>query len=265
MNEKFPVISLFISDVHLGLKEAGGADLLSMLEIVQPKNIFLVGDVIDIRVVRRNNFLRLADFLLAMRILKAMTPSKVIYLPGNHDPEITALSDFLPAGLKVSSEYAYSTKAGHRILIFHGHQVDTHVGTRNELLFDVICTAYAAALRIQDFVRRSFHKNVSLRNLNVVAHARFMFPSWRRHVSTFERRVRLYAEQQGFRSAICGHIHVPKIAQTDDFTYYNTGDWVENRTALIETLEGEFELVVFDPASKCISIAVNGTSQTDFQ
>ena len=42
---------------------------------------------------------------------------------------------------------------------------------------------------------------------------------------------------------ICGHIHRADIKDVDGIAYMNSGDWVEFCTALVETLDGEWEIV----------------------
>ncbi len=44
---------------------------------------------------------------------------------------------------------------------------------------------------------------------------------------------------------ICGHIHTPLIAARGEITYGNSGDWVENCSALLEFDDGELRLVRF--------------------
>lgn len=45
---------------------------------------------------------------------------------------------------------------------------------------------------------------------------------------------------------ICGHIHAPCIEQRDRMLYANSGDWVENCTAIVGTHAGDLHLVRWD-------------------
>ena len=47
----------------------------------------------------------------------------------------------------------------------------------------------------------------------------------------------------GADGIICGHIHTPAIRRIRHVDYYNTGDWVESSTALVEHFDGRIELV----------------------
>jgi hypothetical protein len=44
---------------------------------------------------------------------------------------------------------------------------------------------------------------------------------------------------------ICGHIHTPADKQIDGIHYLNSGDWVESLTAIVEHLDGRFEVIHF--------------------
>lgn len=51
-----------------------------------------------------------------------------------------------------------------------------------------------------------------------------------------------YAKKHGYDGIILGHLHTPEII---DGFYFNTGDWVDSCTALIETETGEMEIFRF--------------------
>ena len=45
-------------------------------------------------------------------------------------------------------------------------------------------------------------------------------------------------------SIMIGHIHTPAIEKIGNKTYYNTGDFCESCSFLIETLDGEIEMII---------------------
>jgi UDP-2,3-diacylglucosamine pyrophosphatase LpxH len=65
------------------------------------------------------------------------------------------------------------------------------------------------------------------------------------YINNFEETVADIAITKGYRYVICGHIHQPKIQEmfTKDGSvhYLNSGDWVENGTAL-EYVNGKWTL-----------------------
>ena len=68
------------------------------------------------------------------------------------------------------------------------------------------------------------------------------------HVSHFEDRLAEHSRDSDCQGVICGHIHTPTIAQRGELIYCNTGDWVENCSALVELHDGRMRLVRFLPA-----------------
>jgi UDP-2,3-diacylglucosamine pyrophosphatase LpxH len=45
-------------------------------------------------------------------------------------------------------------------------------------------------------------------------------------------------------SIMIGHIHTPAIDKIGDKTYYNTGDFCESCSFLIETIDGDIEMII---------------------
>ncbi len=62
-------------------------------------------------------------------------------------------------------------------------------------------------------------------------------------IGNFEREVARYARHSGVDGVLCGHIHTAGHRTIDGFDYYNTGDWVESRTAIVEHPNGKLEVV----------------------
>jgi UDP-2,3-diacylglucosamine pyrophosphatase LpxH len=44
---------------------------------------------------------------------------------------------------------------------------------------------------------------------------------------------------------MCGHIHTAADKQLGDVHYLNSGDWVESLTAIVEHLDGRYELLEY--------------------
>ena len=63
------------------------------------------------------------------------------------------------------------------------------------------------------------------------------------YISAFEDAVVQAARRQKLAGVICGHIHKAEIRQIAGVTYMNDGDWVESCTALVEHVDGRFEIL----------------------
>jgi UDP-2,3-diacylglucosamine pyrophosphatase LpxH len=62
-------------------------------------------------------------------------------------------------------------------------------------------------------------------------------------ISHFEAAVTREARSRGATGVVCGHIHTPDIRQIGGIHYLNDGDWVESCTALVEHVDGRFEIL----------------------
>ena len=80
-------------------------------------------------------------------------------------------------------------------------------------------------------------------------------------INTFERTAAQLAIEKGYDYVICGHIHQPEIRRIDTdmgaVTYLNSGDWVENLTAL-EYTDGRWQIFRYNPAD-----FIKNTDSTD--
>ena len=63
-----------------------------------------------------------------------------------------------------------------------------------------------------------------------------------RYVQRFEEAAAHTAARRGLDGIICGHIHRPQQSTLHGVQYCNTGDWVENCTALVEDRAGQLAL-----------------------
>jgi UDP-2,3-diacylglucosamine pyrophosphatase LpxH len=57
----------------------------------------------------------------------------------------------------------------------------------------------------------------------------------------------VHAEAERFTAdgVICGHIHHATIHSDFGVRYLNCGDWVESCTAIVEHLDGRFEIITW--------------------
>ena len=62
-------------------------------------------------------------------------------------------------------------------------------------------------------------------------------------LSRFEEAVVRDAKQRNCEGVICGHVHTPDDRMIEGIHYLNDGDWVESCTALVEHLDGLFEII----------------------
>ena len=64
----------------------------------------------------------------------------------------------------------------------------------------------------------------------------------RRHTTAFENKIMATALERGFLGVVCGHIHMPRIADRGAL-YLNPGDWTWHCTAIAEDVRGNFTIL----------------------
>jgi UDP-2,3-diacylglucosamine pyrophosphatase LpxH len=65
-------------------------------------------------------------------------------------------------------------------------------------------------------------------------------------IESFEEVICRYAKDRKYDGVICGHIHTPEIKTVNGITYMNDGDWVESCSALVEHIDGRWEIVYWN-------------------
>ena len=148
----------WISDVHLGTKGSNAVALLDFLRENDFETLYIVGDLIDIWSLRRGIYWPQEHNDVIQKILrKARKGTRVIYIPGNHDEFLQ--NHFGAYGAVTIQKHAFHVAAdGRRILVMHGHELDTVVQNVKWLAF-VGDLGYQFLLSLNpliNFVRRRF-------------------------------------------------------------------------------------------------------------
>src|SRR5262249_34089574 len=121
--------TIWLSDAHLGAPDCREDLLVDFLNCHGCDTLFLVGDIIDIRKIRRaRSWPRRHEAAIAC-LLQKITSSKVIYISGNHDSELAWLRSFSSLRFSICKEHMHVTADGRRILVIHGDQADGEIRT----------------------------------------------------------------------------------------------------------------------------------------
>lgn len=236
-----------ISDVHLGTYGCHAAELVMYLRSIQPSLLVINGDFIDIW-----NFNKRYFPATHMQVIKEVMDmlgngTRVVYITGNHDEMMRRYSDLQLGNFQVADKLVMEIN-GSMCWIFHGDVFDAttrgsarmlaKLGGKGYDLLILLNRFINWSLALAGFEKMSFSKKVK----NSVKKA----VSW---ISNFEQTAAELAIEKKYDYVICGHIHQPqkKQVQTHKGTvvYLNSGDWVENLSAL-EYAAGEWNLFLFN-------------------
>jgi len=231
----------WISDAHLGTRGANSGVLLEFLRRADFDTLYIVGDLIDVWSLRRGIYWPQEHNDVIQKLLrKARKGTRIIYIPGNHDELVTGFCGTY-GNIEICTSAIHTTANGRRILIIHGHELDTVVQNVKWLAFagDVGYQFLLSLNPLINFFRRRF----GLGYWSLSAYAKKKVKDAVSFIGKFEAAVAHYAERSRVDAVLCGHIHSAAIREFGNVTYYNCGDWVESCTALVEDYTGTISTV----------------------
>lgn len=233
--------SVFISDLHLGSRGCRAEMLLSFLRRIDPDQVFLVGDIIDLWSLKRSAYWPDAhEAVLNTMLSWASEGRRVVLVPGNHDRDLRSFVDQRFGSVELHRNFVHRTAEGRRMLLLHGDEFDGALR----------CMPWLEQLgsQVYDWTIAMNHGVDQLRT-------RLGYPYWSlagflkqrvgramQYVRSFERAVADEARRRRVDGVICGHIHHAALHENDGVLYGNDGDWVENCTAIVERLNGTLDL-----------------------
>lgn len=236
-----------ISDVHLGTYGCHAKELLQYLSSINPKAIILNGDIIDIWQFSKSYWPQ-SHMKVVRKIMKFVGDGvPVHYLTGNHDEMFRKFTDLKLGSFSLQNKLVLNLN-GKKAWCFHGDVFDVTM-QNSKWLAKLGAIGYDTLILLNRFVnwwlellgreKMSFSKKIKASFKDAV-----------KFINDFEYTAAELAIENGYSFVVCGHIHQPEIREivTDKgkVTYLNSGDWVENLTAL-EYHEDRWEIFRFRP------------------
>ena len=235
--------TLFLSDIHLGFKRARARELATFLRSVDAETIILAGDIVDHlnlsqRIFWNDEHTQVVRALLAKRRAGA----RLIYIPGNHDSDLSLVAELLNGQVEVHREWVHRTARGERMLVVHGDQFDDQM--------EHACPRWKAWLgnALYDFTvmandrLNDVGRVMGLPYWPVAEKLKLSIAGSLSYIERYEQIAAAYAAENGFDGILCGHIHRANLRHFGSTLYCNTGDWVETCSAIVEEPGGELRL-----------------------
>jgi UDP-2,3-diacylglucosamine pyrophosphatase LpxH len=244
----------WISDVHLGTKGSQAERLLQFLREYEFETLYVVGDLIDVWALRRGIYWPQAHNDVIQKLLRAgRKGTRVVYIPGNHDEFVAGFfGDF--GAVTIEPRAIHETADGRRLLIIHGHELDAVIQNIKWLAF-VGDVGYSLLLRLNRPINRVRHF-FGREYWSLSAYVKKSVKDAVSYIGKFEEGIVRFSREDKVDGVVCGHIHSPAIHEIEGVTYYNTGDWVESMSALLEHADGRIELLVdFVPSPATLAAA----------
>lgn len=252
MLKKRKVEVVVISDVHLGTFGCHAKELYHYLVTIKPKTLILNGDIIDIWQFRKSYFPKSHLKVIKKIIDLASKGTEVYYITGNHDEMLRKFSDTKIGNFSIIDKLVLELD-DKKAWIFHGDVFDASV-QHSKWIAKLGGWGYDLLILLNRFVNYwlqkmgkepySFSKKIKANVKNAV-----------KFISDFELTASELAIENNYDYVICGHIHEPKMTRKVNkkgTTFYlNSGDWVENLTAL-EYNKKRWKLYRYDKDTKMI-------------
>ncbi len=224
---------VIISDVHLGTYGCHAEELLRYLKSIKPEKLILNGDIIDMWQFSKRYWPK-----SHMQVIKHITGllakgTKVVYLTGNHDEMLRKFAGFKIGSLHIDNKLVLKLN-GEKAWIFHGDVFDVTM-KYSKWLARLGAVGYDTLILINTFVNWCL-KKLGRDRISLSKRVKDSVKTAVKFINDFEQTAAGIAIENGYHYVICGHIHQPEIRTltTDkgSVTYLNSGDWVENLTAL---------------------------------
>ena len=246
--QKRKVEILVLSDIHLGTFGCHAKELLYYLKSVKPQTVILNGDIIDIW-----NFNKRYWPKSHMKVVKHLMGwmgkgIKMYYITGNHDEMLRRFVGFEMGGMEIVNKVILELDGNKKAWFFHGDVFDVTM-QYSKWLAKLGGFGYDLLILINRFVNFISEKVFKKGKISLSKKVKNGVKSAVKFINKFEEVAAEIGINNGYDYVVCGHIHQPEIREISNakgsIVYLNSGDWIENLTAL-EYNSGEWKIHHFD-------------------
>ncbi len=237
-----------LSDIHLGTYGCHATEVLRYLKSIQPKTIVLNGDIVDIWQFSKSYWPK-SHMKVVKYIMKLISNDvQIYYLPGNHDELLRRFNGFSLGSFKITNKIVLELPNGKKAWMFHGDVFDVTM-QHSKWLAKLGATGYDILILINRFVNFLSEKVFRKGKVSLSKKIKNSVKSAVKFVNNFEETAADIGIHNGYDYVVCGHIHKPEIKEISNaggtITYLNSGDWVENLTAL-ECVDGYWRIYQYE-------------------
>ena len=234
--------TLFISDIHLGNPNSQPKKLLEVFKLYDFENLYIIGDFIDLTYLKRHFYWEQDHSTVIQKVLRYSRKENIsiFYLVGNHDYYLRNLieeGNINIGNIKISDKEVYTTLKGEKILIVHGDCFDGFIKT-HPFLYWLGDNSFELSMKLNKIIN-IFRKLFKLQYWSLSAYLKTKVKDVIKFLTEYKKQSLVEVKNNNCDSIMMGHTHSPCI----DNNYYNTGDFVESCSYIIEDLEGNIKLM----------------------
>lgn len=237
--------TIILSDIHLGIRNSRVKEVVDFLTHHKCDTLILNGDIIDGWQLRKSGEWKKKHTSFFRIIMKYMHKynTKVIYLRGNHDDFLDEILPF-SFGQFIIKRHHILQSADKKYYVVHGDIFDT-VTTKLKWLAKLGDIGYTFLLWLnRHYNHYRTKRGLPYYSLSQVVKAKVK--SAVSFISDYEEQLCEVAAANHCDGVICGHIHQAADKTINNIHYLNSGDWVETMSALVETENGEWDIVYYN-------------------
>lgn len=237
---------LVLSDLHLGTYGCKAKELNNYLKSIEPKEVILNGDIIDIWQFKKRYWPK-SHMKIISRLFKWVSKGiKVTYITGNHDEMLRQFEGFQIGSFSIENKYSLVLD-NKKAWFFHGDVFDVTM-QYSRWITKAGSIGYDVLILLNSLVNK-VSKTMGKGRVSLSKKVKNSVKSAVSYINKFETTATSIAAKNGFYYVICGHIHQPIIktyhTEHGEVVYLNSGDWIENLTAL-EYHKGKWSLYTYD-------------------
>ncbi len=241
---------LVISDVHLGTYGCHAKELLHYLKSVKPKTVILNGDIIDIWQFSKRYWPK-QHMKVIKHFMEWITKGvKIYYVTGNHDEMLRKFTGFKMGSFRIVDKVVLNLYNDEKAWFFHGDVFDVTM-QHSKWLAKLGAAGYDTLILLNRFVNFISEKIFKKGKVSLSKKIKNSVKSAVKFINNFEQTAADIGISNKYNYVVCGHIHQPEMREIENeegkIIYLNSGDWIENLTAL-EYVNGAWSLYKFDEA-----------------
>ncbi len=243
---------LVLSDIHLGTFGCHAKELLHYLKSIKPHIVVLNGDIIDIWQFSKTYWPKSHMKVIKYLINWIGKGVKTYYVTGNHDEMLRKFEGLKMGSLSIVNKVVLKLPDGKKAWVFHGDVFDVTM-QHSKWLAKLGSVGYDILILINRFFNFISEKIFNKGKLSLSKKIKESVKTAVSYINNFEKITADIGISNHYDFVICGHIHHPEIREISNsdghITYLNSGDWVENLSAL-EFVNGEWTIYRFNEADK---------------
>jgi UDP-2,3-diacylglucosamine pyrophosphatase LpxH len=223
-----------ISDVHLGTYGAQANELHRYLQGIKPNTLILNGDIIDFWQFSKRFWPKSHMKVIKSIISLAAKGTRVCYITGNHDEILRKFAGMHVGNIEITNKLELDLN-GVKTWFFHGDVFDVII-QHSKWLAKLGALGYDSLILINVFINY-MGRILGRGKISLSKKIKENVKTAVNYIGNFENTAAALAIQKGYQAIVCGHIHHPEIkdiviSKVSRIQYLNSGDWIENQSAL---------------------------------